>query len=266
MIDWNDAFLNGAYIEGAADYIENFASSAATFRKSHTDPALDQSYGPAPRNRFDLFHALNAKGTVIFVHGGYWHQLDKSYFSHFAAGPLARGWSVAIPEYTLAPDARISQITVEIAAAVTAIADVTDGPLRLTGHSAGGHLVSRMNCANAPLHNNVANRIDHTVSVSGVHDLRPLVATDMNDILHLDEVEAQSESPAFLTPRPDISICFWVGAGERPEFLRQNRIITEKWSRAGINATDHYAPNYHHFNVIEPLADPNSALVKELLK
>jgi acetyl esterase/lipase len=223
-------------------------------------------YGSAPRNRFDLFRAANAKGTVIFVHGGYWHQLDRSYWSHLAAGPLAHGWNVVVPEYTLAPDARISEITIEIAAAVTAITNMTEGPIRLTGHSAGGHLVSRMNCTNVPLSNETASRIEHTVSISGVHDLRPLVGTDMNDILKLDETEAQAESPAFLTARPDTSICFWVGAAERPEFLRQNRIIAENWSRAGINATDHYAPNEHHFSVIEPLSDPNSPLTKELLK
>jgi acetyl esterase/lipase len=259
MIDWNDAFQNGAYIDGAADYITRWTDAAAAFRASHTDAALDQSYGPNPRNRYDLFRAPNAKGTVIFVHGGYWHQLDKSYWSHLAAGPLAHGWNVAFPEYTLAPDARISQITSEIATAVSTIAD---GPVRLTGHSAGGHLVSRMNCTNI----DVAATIEHTVSISGVHDLRPLISTDMNETLLLDAAEAQAESPAFATAKPNTSITFWVGTAERPEFLRQNRIIAENWSRSGINATDHYDQNHHHFSVIEPMADPNSPLTKELLK
>ncbi len=259
MIDWNDAFQNGAYIDGAADYLARWSASAAAFRDAHADKALDQSYGPSARNRFDLFRTVNAKGTVIFVHGGYWHQLDKSYWSHLAAGPLAHGWNVAFPEYTLAPNARIGEITTEIAAAITAIAD---GPVRLTGHSAGGHLVSRMNCTDITLDAD----IQHTVSISGVHDLRPLLATDMNNTLRLDDAEAIAESPALNTAKPNTSITFWVGASERPEFLRQNRIIAENWSRAGITATDHYAPDQHHFSVIEPLADPNSPLTKELLK
>lgn len=259
MIDWNDAFQNGAYIDGAADYVTRWTDAAAAFRDSHTDALLDQPYGPKPRNRYDLFRAKNAKGTVIFVHGGYWHLFDKSFWSHLAAGPLAHGWNVAFPEYTLAPDARISEITAEIATAITTIAN---GPIRLTGHSAGGHLVSRMNCTDIAL----AADIQHTVSISGVHDLRPLVGTDINETLRLDATEAQAESPAFQTAKTDASITFWAGAAERPEFLRQNRIITENWSRAGVNATDHYAPNHNHFSIIEPLADPNSPLTKELLK
>ena len=266
MINWNDAFLCGAYIDGAADYLTRWADSATAFRASYTNAIYDQAYGPAPRNRFDLFRTENAKGTVIFVHGGYWHQLDKSYWAHLAAGPLAHGWNVAFPEYTLAPDIRIHGITQEIATAIAAIAKLTDGPIRLTGHSAGGHLVSRMNCTDVPFDAEVQNRIEHTVSISGVHDLRPLIATDMNKILHLETDEALAESPAFLTAHPNTSITFWVGAQERPEFLRQNRIIAETWFRAGINATDCYSPNEHHFSVIEPLADPNSPLTKELLK
>ena len=266
MIDWNDAFLNGAYIDGAPDYLTRWTASATAFRAQHSDATLHQSYGPAPRNRFDLFRAPNAKGTVIFVHGGYWHQLDKSFWSHLAAGPLARGWNVAFPEYTLAPDVRITDITTEIATAITTIAGITDGPIRLTGHSAGGHLVSRMNSITGGLAPAVQTRIKHTVSISGVHDLRPLVATEMNSILGLDTLEAINESPALIAPLPDTSITFWVGAGERPEFLRQTRFITESWSRRGITATDHYAPNDHHFSVIEPLNNPNTPLTKELLK
>jgi hypothetical protein len=259
MVDWNDAFLNSAYIEGADGYLERWAASAATFRAFHSDSVLNQLYGPKPRNRYDLFRAPNAKGTVIFVHGGYWHKLDKSFWSHLAAGPLAHGWNVAFPEYTLAPDARISEITAEIATAVTEIAK---GPIRLTGHSAGGHLVSRMNCSDISM----AADIQHTVSISGIHDLGPLIGTNMNDTLNLDKTEAFLESPAFATAKPKTSITFWVGAAERPEFLRQNRIICENWFRTGVNATDHYAPNNHHFSVIESLSDPNSPLTKELLK
>jgi acetyl esterase/lipase len=52
----------------------------------------------------------------VFVHGGYWLRFGRGDWSHLAAGPVARGWAVALPSYTLAPAARIAAITAEIGA------------------------------------------------------------------------------------------------------------------------------------------------------
>ena len=105
-------------------------------------------YGDGARQKLDLFHPEGeAKGAVIFVHGGFWKAFDKSVWSHLAAGALDRGWAVVMPSYTLAPEARIGAMTREIEAAIGAVAEVVPGPIRLAGHSAGGHLVARMACA-----------------------------------------------------------------------------------------------------------------------
>lgn len=270
MIDWDDAFENGGYIDGAAAYRERWPRDAAAFVEAATargGARLGLRYGDGPRNLYDLFTPSERPlGLIVFVHGGYWKALDRSVWSHLARGGVERGWAVAAPSYTLAPEARIAEITAEIGAAVSAAAAEVEGPLRLIGHSAGGHLVSRMNCADAPLSEAARARLVHTVSVSGVHDLRPLLATSMNETLRLTEDEAEAESPALASPREGVSICFWVGAEERPEFLRQNRLIAERWGRLGCAVRSHYAPGDHHFSVIDALADPDSALTAELLR
>ena len=48
---------------------------------------------------------------VVFVHGGYWLRFHRDIWSHFAQGLTARGWAVAMPSYTLAPEARIAAMT-----------------------------------------------------------------------------------------------------------------------------------------------------------
>ncbi|MEM9851621.1 MAG: alpha/beta hydrolase, partial [Pseudomonadota bacterium] len=197
-------------------------------------------------------------------HGGYWHQTDISWWSHLASGAKARGWSVALAGYTLAPQATIPTITGEIAAAVTAIAERHPGPLRLAGHSAGGHLVSRMLCPGI-LSEAVAARIAQVVSISGVHHLVPLTKAAMNTTLGLTADTARAESPALLPPRVGARATFWVGAGERPEFLRQTRMITERWAEAGAAVRDVYAPGENHFSVIDALSDPESPLISALL-
>lgn len=263
-IDWDDAFDNSGYVPESGALADRWAGQAGVFR-AQADCDLDVAYGPGARNRLDLFRPEGtAKGLVVFVHGGYWHKFDKSYWSHLAAGPQAAGWAVAVPSYTLAPEARIAQIVTEVAMAITHAAGAIDGPIRLIGHSAGGHLVSRMICADGPLPDHIAGRLAQVVSVSGVHDLRPLLATRMNDTLRLDPAEAEAQSPALLPPL-QVPVCFWTGASERPEFLRQGRLITEAWQRSGAPARDVYQPGMNHFTVIEPLGVPGSPLVAALL-
>lgn len=255
MIDWDDAFDNSGYVPGAGAMLERCRTRAAAYAAKQG--ALDVVYGPGPRNRLDLFVPdAPPLGLVVFVHGGYWHLLDKSLWSHFARGPLSRGWAVAIPSYTLAPQARIAQIVRDVAAAVSMAAQRVPGPVRLVGHSAGGHLVSRLAC----LEFEAAARVEKVVSVSGVHDLRPLLNTRLNDTLRLDATEAEAESPALLMPRSGISCLFWVGANERPELVRQTRLIAEAWDASNV-----YEPGHDHFSVIEALEDPDSPLVTALL-
>jgi arylformamidase len=68
------------------------------------------------------------------------------------------------------------------------------------------------------------------VSISGVHDLRPLVHFSYNVDLKLDEGEAWRVSPLAypsLTSAPFVIAC---GAGETTEFLRQSQILWDAWT------------------------------------
>lgn len=269
IADWDDAYSNGAHIPGGDAYPARWAERAAAFRSERAAAGraeLDLPYGGGERERYDLFRPEGAaKGTVVFVHGGYWMAFDKGRWSHLAAGPLARGWAVAMPSYTLCPETRIAGITRQMARAVEVIAGSEAGPLRLTGHSAGGHLVSRLACADAPLTDDVRARVEHVVSISGLHDLRPLLNTRMNATLRLDEAEAAAESPALLRPQPGIGIMCWVGAAERPEFVRQTELLANIWLGLGVATALRLAEGRHHFDVIDDLADPKSDLVAALL-
>ena len=194
---------------------------------------LDLGYGDGLRNRFDLFLPEGRpKGLVVFVHGGFWMRLDKSYWSHLARGSVASGYAVAMPSYTLCPDARLADITREVAAAIAQAAAMIEGPLLLTGHSAGGHLVTRMISATSPLPEQVRARVRNTVSISGVHDLRPLLKTAMNATLRIDAAEAQTESPALLQPLPGARVTCWVGGGGAPGIHPPERPAGQHLDRA----------------------------------
>ena len=244
------AYQNSKYIQGGEDFPPRWATDAAAFRdRSGNRARLGLRYGAEEAAWFDLFLPEGEPaGLLIFVHGGYWLQFGPRDFSHLGAGALARGWAVAMPAYTLAPAARITTMTRQIAAAITAAAVEVAGPLVLTGHSAGGHLVARMACADAPLPAAIAARIVRVVPVSPVADLRPIRETAMQEALRIDAAEALSESPVLLPRRPGLAAHVWVGGAERPAFLDQARRLGNAWAcPVTVEA------GRHHFDLIEGL-------------
>lgn len=250
------AYANGDFIAGAADFPPRWQAKAGAFRASLGARAqLDIPYGSGARNCFDLFLPESpARGLMMFIHGGYWLAFDRRDWSHLAAGALARGYACAMPSYTLAPEARISQITQEITAALSAAADHVAGPITVTGHSAGGHLAARL--ANIDITSPAAPRIRACVPISPLAELAPLIETSMNENLRLDADEVARESPARLPLRAGISAHIWVGAEERPAFLWQARTLSEEWACPWS-----VAPARHHFDVINDLENPASPLM-----
>jgi len=267
--DWDDAYANGPNIPGGERWPAAWVQPAQAYRDELQGKArakLDLRYGDNARNRFDLFlPAGRPAGLVVFVHGGFWMRLDNSYWSHLARGAVESGYAVAMPSYTLCPNVRLADITGEVAAAIVEAAAMIDGPLLLSGHSAGGHLVTRMISATSPLPEQVRARVRNTVSISGLHDLRPLLNTAMNATLRIDAAEAQTESPALLQPLPGTRVTCWVGGGERPEFIRQNALLANIWIGLGAQTCAIEEPGRHHFNVIDGLADPQHPLVQALV-
>ena len=267
-MNWDDAYANGAHIPGAVEYPPRWEAEAAAFRAALGSRAkLGVAYGDHARQVYDLFLPESApRGLAVFVHGGYWMKFGCSTWSHLAGGALAAGWAMALPQYTLCPEVHISDITAEIGQAIRALAAQVDRPIHLAGHSAGGHLVTRMVCQDSPLPETVRNRIAHVLSISGVHDLRPLLQTQMNEGLRLDMAEAIAESPALQIPDTQAPITCWVGADERPEFVRQNALLANIWTGFGIRTQCIEEPDRHHFDVIDSLAEPNSEMVRTWLK
>lgn len=258
----DDAYDNSGHIPGAENFPSRWRAEAAEFRTSLGKRAVTNwAYGDNMRQVFDLFLPDGPpKGCVIFVHGGYWRRFQPSDFSAFAKGAIDAGWAVALPGYTLAPEARVSRMTRELVQAIGVIAEAVAGPIRLAGHSAGGHLVARMLCVDAMLPSAVAARIAGCVAISPVSDLRPLLDTRINDDLLLTEREAASESPALLARALDVPVTIWVGADERPAFLDQADWLARAWD---VPCT--VAPGLHHFDVIDGLKDADSPLMRAVL-
>ena len=268
-MDWDAAYDNDLSVPpGAPDYPAVWARDAAAFRAAllmEDRAELNVAYGPAARQRVDLFRPDGTpRGLAVFVHGGYWQSYEGSSWSHFAAGALARGFAVAVPTYRLCPGVRIAEIAGDVAAAVSWAAGQVAGPIHLTGHSAGGHLAARLATTTSPLPDALRARLRNVVPISGLHDLRPLMRTGMNRHLGIDAQEARRESPALLEPLAGIRLSAWIGALERPELIRQTDLLANIWRGLGVRTSLRHEVGRHHYDVIDGLRYPESALTGAL--
>lgn len=259
--DWTAAYDNRAAIPTHEEYFYAWGRDSVAFRESH--PPTDIAYGESERERLHLFKPEGpAKGLLFLIHGGWWCYFGREYFSHLAAGAVANGWAVAMPSYTVCPDIRVSGIVPQIVAALGVAHDaMTDGPMVVAGHSAGGHLATMMGARESQVPDALAARIKRIVSISGIGDLRPLLAVAMNEMLHIDEAEARATSPVFLTPRDDFDYIAWAGAEETVEFRRQSALLATAWG-GHVSTQRIEAAGKHHLDVIEALTDPNSTLTQ----
>ncbi|MDQ2634547.1 MAG: alpha/beta hydrolase [Pseudomonadota bacterium] len=269
ITDWDDAYTNGANIPGGDRWPDAWVGPAKAYRDERVAAGkakLDLAYGERPRNRFDLFLPdAEPKGLVVFIHGGYWMRFDQSFWSHLARGAVESDYAVAMPTYTLCPENRIAGIVAEMGEAVGKIAGMVGGPIHLAGHSAGGHLAARLVCANSTLSKDVLSRIRNVVSISGLHDLRPMLRTELNETLRIDHAEAKAESPLFLEPAEGVRVTCWVGSGERAEFIRHSKLLANAWVGVGGTTACVEEPDRHHFNIIDGLAEPAHPLTITLL-
>ncbi|KZL17728.1 Alpha/beta hydrolase family protein [Pseudovibrio axinellae] len=265
MRDWDAAYHNSGAVPNAGELFDQWVERSKAFRASSKN-RLDIAYGSGEREKLDLFFPKETapKGVVLIVHGGYWKAFDKSSFSHLAKGAVEMGYAVAVPSYDLCPHAKISNISNQMQAALEVVAEIVEGPIYLTGHSAGGHLVARLGCENRNLPDTVGQRIKHILGISGVYDLRPIRLTQMNETLQIDAEEARLESPVLHDPLENLVFTGWVGADELTEFRRQNAAHCAVWEGFETKIAAYEDPGKNHFTVVEGLEVAHSPILTTL--
>lgn len=262
-VDYEAEYNNRARVPEHPGIIEGWALDAAAYREAAGPRFTTLPYGAGERQAMDLFEPDRpGGGTAVFVHGGYWQALDRSFFSHLARGLNAHGIAVALPGYDLCPRVRVGDIVDQIRAACRALA--RRGPLVVAGHSAGGHLAACMLASDWAGLGAPPDLVPAAYAISGLFDLKPLVATSVNTALGMDDAEAGRLSPLHWAPPAGRRLDAVVGGDESAEYLRQSRTIAERWGRAGVETRFEAIPGANHFTVVAPLADPASAMTRRI--
>ena len=252
-----------------AKYAEASARAKATLA-----PKLDLRYGEHPKETLDLFVPRGAaKGTLVFIHGGYWRALDKADHLFVAPPFVAQGYAVAVVNYDLCPEVDIATIVNECRRAIGWIVregerhGANPASLVVSGHSAGGHLAAMLVATSAREFGFAQHPVHAAVSVSGVHDLRPLTLFSFNSDLKLEDAEAARLSPILHAPAPGIPVVVVAGADETSEFVRQSQLLWEAWpaNRPAGSQGPLLVAQRHHFSVIFDYTDAHSELTRATL-
>jgi len=252
------AYDNNGAVANSAALVEARNAASAAYRKAHPG-SLDIPYAPGERTAFDLYPARDpAAPCLVFIHGGYWLRNSRELFAAYGEGLALSGWSIAMPGYTLAPQASLRAIVAEIGAALDWLADNgqthgVGGPAVIAGWSAGAQL--------AALH--LKHR--HVVAglaISGVYDLGPLRDTGLNDVLKLSDEEVATLSPVRSPPTSPKPLAIAYGTRELPALVHDSRKLHAL--RAAAHTPGPLLPiaGADHFTILDELRRADDQLVR----
>jgi acetyl esterase/lipase len=223
----------------------------------------------ADKHKLDIYRPRepNSAPVLIFLHGGYWRQGDRSQYTFLGNLFAEAGYVVVIPSYRLMPSnphpAQIEDVASAFAWTHDHIAKYGGDPNRIvvSGHSAGAHLASLLALDPEWLgrFKLTENAIRAVVSLSGVYDVSHLSAFSDPAVrkaaspvgyVHMD-------APPFL-----IEYCQW----DYPGLPAQARRMDAELRKAFVRSRLVYAAGENHISEILDLVKSDNPVTNAMLK
>ena len=199
------------------------------------------------------------EATVVFVHGGFWTDYEKSVFSYLAMGPVLNNMRVIIPALPKCPDVNIPEINKSFLKCLRVVCRRFTGDILLVGQQSGAHVVGR-SIIKDELTDTILERIKHVMLLSPISDLKPLLYTNKKEDLHLTEEVATAETLSNLNLSDKMKVTIWVGADERPIYLEQAQQLATAWKCSWVKSK-----NRHHLDIADGLGKNTSKLMNTLM-
>jgi arylformamidase len=265
-------YNNRAAVPEHPQWFAKYAAWSDAARERY-QPASNVRYGPGPKETLDLYVPRDeARGTFVFIHGGYWRALDKDDFAFVAAPFVDQGIAFANVNYDLCPQVSIAAIVDECRRALVFLAregaayGAPADNLVVGGHSAGGHLAAMMYVTDWSALGLARAPFRAGLTLSGVHDLAPMTQFSFNADFKLDDAAAKAVSPMDQALRVKLPLLMACGGNETSEFLRQTQLLWDAWPEVRRpQAAPMFVPGADHFSVVAEYANPDSALTRATL-
>lgn len=262
----NNQYNNRLHVPDYADYFKRWERLSRQTEKENTI-IKNVFYGDHPEECLDIFPAegSNAK-TIVFIHGGYWHLLDKKMFYFLAPTFLKYNITTVFINYPLAPAASMDMIVSSCSKAILWLHDniirFNGNPLQIyvMGHSAGGHLASML------MVDDNTNFLKGVISLSGLFRLEPIVLSYINNTLHMDIDTAKRNSPVNLEPANACSLLLATGENETNEFKAQSIELYNSWRNKHASAELLKVPGKNHYSILEVVTEKDSLLQSAIFR
>jgi arylformamidase len=262
---------NRAKVKQAIDWITRYGAESARAR-AELPMRFDVPYGRHHGERLDIFPAAGeaAAPVHLFVHGGYWHRLDKADFSFVVRALRPAGAVTVVLDYALMPgvdmDTLVSQCRAAVAWVHAHAGEFGGDPARVfvSGHSAGGHLVAMLLATDWAALGLPADVVKGGCAISGLYDLEPIRLCYLNDVLRLTPEVARRNSPVTLPPPRAGALLLAVGGDEGPEYHRQTGDLAAAWGAGGGRVDVMDMAGHDHFSIVGELTSPVSTLARAI--
>ena len=273
MVDW---FNPRQAVPDSEAMMSRFDSASQAFRRWWPHQTLDLQYGPNERQRYDVFEpesSRTCKGSVLFIHGGFWFSRHKDQFSFMAQAYVQAGWTFVAMTYPLMPQISLTQLVDQTSAGVVAIEKQLverfgRGIQVAAGHSAGAHLLAMAFHTERGRQQTKAmvHQPERLVLVSGVYDPKARAAAEVSKTIGLTPDDAALSCPLTHCSPSAIPTVLFAGAREPELWQGMGQRYAEQLRKMGLErAEQHLVAGHDHFSLLEAMANPASEIAGTIL-
>lgn len=229
-------------------------------------PYVDDAGG---KQKLDLYLPKDKTNfpVLVFLHGGGWTSGDRALYQPLGNMLAKHGIGVAIPSYRLMPGVKFADQVDDAAAAIAWVAkniEAKGGDTNrffISGHSAGGHLVSLLSTDPRHLekHGFDMAMLKGVISLSGVYDVKTLPLFGEMDLRKAASPiqHVRKGLPPFL-----VTYCQW----DYPFLPYQAREFSAALKKNFVHTKLVYAPGLSHISEVFHMMDPEDITIKAILQ
>lgn len=277
-LNMDQAELDAAYTQrnwapNAAEVMARYKSASDKLRASRKAP-LRLKYGPSDIQALDIWAPDKPNGKIlIFIHGGAWSGGSAAEYSFVAKPFLDAGIMVVIPDFTTIQEVNgsLEPMAAQIRNAIAFMSRMAGSlganpkKIYLAGHSSGAHLAAVALTTDWSELDIKSDVVKGAILCSGMYDLKPVRLSSRSKYINFTDGMEESMSPQRNLDNFSAPVMLAYGLKESPEFKRQSidfaAALRKEKKKAEVITED-----LNHFEILEALTDPQSALCQAALK